>query len=119
LTVVALASLVFGGYLQYRDPTLVRRALNPTRIAMPWDPSLSPAEPPIPFEPTHEPPTLLQVLQSGLATPEPPRREITYTPVYLPPPREPFTPRSDPPPPVPRSHGENGENGSAEEAYGF
>ena len=125
LTVVALASLFFGGYLQYRDPTLVRRALNATRIAMPWDPSLAPADPPIPFEPTYEPPTLLQVMRRGLATPEPPRGEVTYTPVYVPEPSEPFNQRSEPfnqrsdadePPPVPRSQG---SKGSVDERYGF
>ena len=64
------------------------------------------------------PPALLQVMRSGLATPEPPRREITYTPVYLPSPREPSNLRSDPgeTPPAPRPQG---AKGSVDERYGF
>lgn len=112
---VALASLFFGGYLQYRDPTLVRRAINATRITLPWDPSLSSAPPPIPLERTYEPPTLLQVMRDTRATPEPPRREIAYTPVYIPISRErsPLRDSGEPRPALqpPKS--------AAEERYGF
>jgi eukaryotic-like serine/threonine-protein kinase len=132
LTVVALASLFFGGYLQHRDPTLVRRALSATRITMPWDPSLSSAAPPIPFEPTYEPVTLLQIMHSAVATPEPPRGEITYTPIYIATPREPYSlgadtsasiddtsPAPPPPPPPPPPPLRSGAKGSVEERYGF
>jgi serine/threonine protein kinase len=112
---VALASLFVGGYLQYRDPTLVRRALTATRIAMPWDPSLSPAAPPIPLEPMYEPTPLLQVMRSARATPEPARGEIAYTPIYIAPPgnhsrlRDPDEPQPEP----------QGTKSSVEERYGF
>jgi len=105
LTLVVLASLFFGGYLQYRDPTLVHRAIHATRITLPWDPSLSSAAPEAPLERAYEPTALLKVLHGALATPEPPRREITYTPVYIPTSRE----RSNPP----------GGKPSVDERYGF
>jgi serine/threonine-protein kinase len=136
LTLVALASLFFGGYLQYRDPTLVRRAVNATRLTMPWDPTLASAEPPIPLEPTYESPTLLQVMHSSRATPEPPRGEITYTPIYIPQPRDTsiYIPESrersnvgrdsdEPPPPSPPSPPSpprsQGAKSSVEDRYGF
>jgi serine/threonine protein kinase len=112
---VALASLVCGGYLQYRDPTLVRRAIHATRITLPWDPSLSSEPPPIPLERTYEAPTLLQVRHGSLATPEPPRREVTYTPIYIATPRErsPLRDSGEPRPALP------GPKSSVEERYGF
>jgi serine/threonine-protein kinase len=116
LALVALASLLVGGYLQYRDPSLVRRALSATRITLPWDPTLSPEAPAARPDPTYESPALLQVLHSARATPEPPRGEITYTPVYISRPADPFPLRSDtnePPPKLPSS------TRSVEERYGF
>jgi serine/threonine protein kinase len=115
LTLVALASLFIGGYLQYRDPTLVRRALSATRISMPWDPSLSSADEAIALERAYETPTMLQVVHTGRATPEPARGDITYTPIYVARPseptglREPYEPR----PTLP------GPNTSTQERYGF
>jgi serine/threonine-protein kinase len=116
ITLVALASLAFGGYLQYRDPSLVHRAVGATRITTPWDPSLTTAPPMTALEPTTEPPALLQVLRSGRATPEPARGEVTYTPVYVSEPHEVEIPAGrayEPPPRLP------GSKGSVEERYGF
>jgi eukaryotic-like serine/threonine-protein kinase len=116
LTLVAFASLLFGGYLQYRDPTLVRRALSATRTTMPWDPSLSSAAPATPLEPKYEPPALLQALHSARATPEPSRREISYTPIYISRPPERSALRRDTEEPKPSPPG---SKGSVEERYGF
>jgi eukaryotic-like serine/threonine-protein kinase len=41
MTLVTLTSLLCGGWLQYRDPTLVHRVLSATRLNLPWDPQLS------------------------------------------------------------------------------
>jgi hypothetical protein len=112
---VALASLFVGGYLQYRDPTLVRRAINATRIILPWDPSLSSAPPPLPLERTYEPLPLLQIMHGSFATPEPPRGQVTYTPIYIPTPpeRSPSRDTGEPRSPL------QSPKSSAEERYGF
>ena len=100
-------------------------ALHATRITLPWDPSLSLAPAPIPLERTYEVPPLLQFMRGSLATPEPPRREIAYTPVYIPGPRERIyipaprerpAPRDDPGEPRPVLQG---PKSSVEERYGF
>ena len=75
MTIVALASLLFGGWLQYRDPSLVHRALSATQLHLPWDPQLSPAAPMTPLEPAPPPPALLQPLHRAHAVPETQRFE--------------------------------------------
>jgi serine/threonine protein kinase len=116
LTLVALASLSFGGYLQYRDPTLVRRALSATRMKMPWDPSLSSGPATGELEPNYEPPALLRPLHHARATPEPSRGGITYTPIYISRPPERSRPNNDADEPRPTPPG---SKGSVEERYGF
>lgn len=75
LALVALPSLAFGGYLQYRDPTLVHRAVTATRITLPSDPWLSPAPDVSPLTPSYAPTPLLQTLNAARAVPEPERLE--------------------------------------------
>jgi hypothetical protein len=73
LPLVALALLLFGGWLQYRDPTLVpraARAVRATHLALPWDPRLASDEPAATLSPVPEPPTVLQSLRTGRALPE-------------------------------------------------
>lgn len=113
--VAALVSLSVGGYLQYRDPTLMRRALSATRVTLPWDPTLSSAPPTVELETAYEAPTLLQRLHEARATPEPSRGEITYTPIYISRPPERSWPTPDPYQPKPNS----ASKGSVEERYGF
>jgi serine/threonine-protein kinase len=74
VALVAFFSLAIGGYLQYRDPTLVRRAVA-ARIHLPSDPVLSPAPPVVPLQSRYEPAPLLQTLRAGHAHPEPERPE--------------------------------------------
>lgn len=80
LPLVALALLLFGGWLQYRDPTLVpraARALRTTHLALPWDPRLASDDPAPVLAPVVEAPTMLQSVHSGRALPEIARPELS------------------------------------------
>jgi serine/threonine protein kinase len=73
LAPVVVGLLLLGGWLQYRDPTLVPRvshAVSAARIELPWDPRLSSDEPVTAAQPSSEPPRLLQNLQTAQALPE-------------------------------------------------
>jgi len=93
LVLVAFPSLAFGGYLQYRDPTLFRNALTATRITLPTDPSLAPEPALTPLQPSYAPTPLLQTLHTAPAVPEPQRPEIADT--AAPPPGDLIRPYND------------------------
>jgi serine/threonine-protein kinase len=73
-------SLLGLGVLQYRDPSLLpraARAVNATRVELPWDPRLStdlPADTAA-LAPPREPPTILKRLETARAIPEPKRSD--------------------------------------------
>jgi serine/threonine protein kinase len=69
MTLITLTSLLCGGWLQYRDPTLVHRVLNATRLDLPWDPHLSSNAPEAPLDRASQA-TLLQDLHSAHAVRE-------------------------------------------------
>jgi len=107
---VAVASLLFGGWLQYRDPTLIRSAVSATRIHLPGDPRLRPGDPGPSLQRDREPPSLLQFLHLGRAVAEP-QRDSSKPPATWRSPR-PRTPKD-----LPRAGAS--WNRLTEERYGF
>jgi serine/threonine-protein kinase len=73
VALLAIACLFTGGYAQYRDPTLVRRAVGVARIDLPGDPQLSSGSPEAAPERAIELPGLLQTLHLARAVAEPKR----------------------------------------------
>jgi serine/threonine-protein kinase len=79
LPLVAVGLLLFGGWLQYRDPSLVpraTRAVGAARVVLPWDPKPASGVPAAPLEPVSDPPTLLQTIHTARALPEVDRSDV-------------------------------------------
>jgi hypothetical protein len=73
VALLAIACLFTGGYAQYRDPTLVRRAVGVARLDLPGDPRLSSESLEVATERATEVPGLLQALHLACAVAEPER----------------------------------------------
>jgi hypothetical protein len=73
VALLAIACLFTGGYAQYRDPTLVRRAVGVARVDLPGDPRLNPESAEAALERATELAGLLQVVHLARAVAEPER----------------------------------------------
>lgn len=71
-----VVSLLVGGWLQYRDPTLLHRAVSSARaftarpLHLRWDPQLLPGPPASEPEPTTEPHATPKTIHHARAVPE-------------------------------------------------
>ena len=85
VALVALAALVGGGLLQYRDPGLVRRVIDASRVDLSSTPLLASTSDDTVPDRAREAPLLLQYLRMARAFPEAQRREPTNWVEWAPP----------------------------------